>query len=114
MTPSTTTQLVCSASRLSSYSYTTATRRIEKQVPRFSYSIQRPYPYPWFTWVTAIGGIISALLISIFNLGSEGYYLEAVYTNDRNGTLAQEQWFTKAPFSWTMRDQVVSFSNYLS
>ena len=74
--------------------------------PWFDYSIQRPYPYPWFTWVTMIGGTIFAVLISVFNFSSDGMYLKLVYTNNPNETLAQQEWVNKPPFSWAVKDQV--------
>jgi len=75
-------------------------------VPRFDYSIQRPYPYPWFTWVTVVGGAILAVLISLFNLSSDGLRLETIHTKNPNETLAQQAWLSRPPFSWTVRNHV--------
>ena len=41
----------------------------------FSYNLSRPYPYPWFTWVTVVGGILATALFSIINLAADGYEL---------------------------------------
>ena len=65
----------------------------------FSYKLTRPYPYRWFTWVVAIGGIAATVFFSLLNLAANGYTLSPVYTTDPNTTLADSQWFQKPP--WT-------------
>jgi hypothetical protein len=57
----------------------------------FSYNITRPYPYRWFTPVAIIGGVVLTVLVSLVNLGSSGYYLKTIYTNDPNTTIASSQ-----------------------
>ncbi|KAH8892852.1 hypothetical protein GQ53DRAFT_840656 [Thozetella sp. PMI_491] len=66
----------------------------------FHYSITRPYPYRWFAWVVLIGGTLLAVLISVFSLASNGYYLDLTYTRNLNETLAEQLWFDRPPFSW--------------
>lgn len=70
----------------------------------FSYNLARPYPYRWFTWVVGLGGVIAIVLFSVLNLAANGYTLDVVYTTDPNGTLAENQWFQKAP--WTLMAKV--------
>lgn len=43
---------------------------------QFTYGITRRYPYWWFPWVAAIGGLIFGLLVSVFSLATSGYYLK--------------------------------------
>ena len=44
-------------------------------LPSFTYSLSRPYPYKWFTWVVIIGGICAIAFFSIVNLAANGYDL---------------------------------------
>ncbi|KAF8850759.1 hypothetical protein BDZ45DRAFT_184966 [Acephala macrosclerotiorum] len=69
----------------------------------FSYSLTRPYPFPWFTWVVVIGGIISTVFFSALNLAANGYLLKTIYTTNPNATLEASHWYDKAPWSWTSR-----------
>ncbi|MCJ1389202.1 hypothetical protein MMC18_002057 [Xylographa bjoerkii] len=64
--------------------------------PQFTYSLSRPYPYKWFSWVVFIGGIAALTLFSVVNFAANGYDLGAQYTTDPNGTEAQTSW-TEAP-----------------
>ncbi|KAI1377807.1 hypothetical protein F4677DRAFT_413623 [Hypoxylon crocopeplum] len=41
----------------------------------FSYSVTRAYPFPWFTPVAIIGGIIATCLVSFLNIAATGYEL---------------------------------------
>jgi hypothetical protein len=70
----------------------------------FSYTLTRSYPYKWFTWVVVIGGVAATIFFSLLNLAANGYQLEVVYTTDPNGTLAENQWFQKPP--WTLMAKV--------
>ncbi|EEU43519.1 uncharacterized protein NECHADRAFT_101122 [Fusarium vanettenii 77-13-4] len=66
----------------------------------FSYPISRPYPFRWFTPVTLVGGVVLAVLFTLINLGSSGFYLKSEFTSDPNSTISgQLQWFMKPPFS---------------
>ena len=65
----------------------------------FGYSVQRPYPYPWFKWVTLIGGICALVFFTALNLAANGYMLKAVHTLDYNGTVHNRQWTQRFPFS---------------
>lgn len=56
----------------------------------FTYPISRPYPYRWFTPLTLIGGVVLAVLFTLINLGSSGFYLKPEFTQDPNGTLSRE------------------------
>ena len=69
------------------------------QLPSFSYSISRPYPYTWFTWVVIVGGICATVFFSILNLAANGYVLEVQYTTNYQETLAQKRWTRRFPFS---------------
>ena len=44
----------------------------------FGYNVSRAYPYPWFTWVVIIGGVLATALFSVINLAADGY--ELMYT----------------------------------
>lgn len=66
----------------------------------FTYSVTRPFPYKWFTWVVLLGGTVLAVLFSFVAVASNGYTLQPIYTTDPNGTEAQQHWFEKKPFSW--------------
>ncbi|RSL63343.1 hypothetical protein CEP53_004450 [Fusarium sp. AF-6] len=67
----------------------------------FEYPISRPYPFRWFTPLTIVGGIVLAVVFTLINLGSSGFYLQSEFTSDPNKTVAGEtQWFMKPPFSW--------------
>lgn len=70
----------------------------------FSYTLTKPYPYRWFTWVVAVGGVAVIIFFSFLNMAANGYTLEVVYTTDPNGTLAESQWFQKPP--WTLMNKV--------
>ncbi|KAF7551422.1 hypothetical protein G7Z17_g5033 [Cylindrodendrum hubeiense] len=67
----------------------------------FAYSITKPYPFRWFTPVTIVGCIFLIVIFSLINLGSSGFYLKTIYTDDPNGTLTTgSHWYMKAPFNW--------------
>ena len=72
----------------------------------FSYSLSRPYPFAWFTYVVAIGGTICAVLFSFVALAANGYNLDLEYTLDLNDTLNKSYWFQKVPFSWVSKTKV--------
>lgn len=57
---------------------------------QFEYSLTRPYPFRWFTPVVIIGGIILLVVFSFINLGANAFDTISVYTNDPNGTKANE------------------------
>jgi len=42
----------------------------------FSYNLSRQYSYRWLPWATMIGGLVLAVLFSVFSLANTGYYLE--------------------------------------
>jgi hypothetical protein len=69
----------------------------------FSYSLSRPYPFGWFTYVVAIAGTICAVLFSFVALAADGYNLDLEYSLDLNSTLNESYWFQKAPFSWVSK-----------
>jgi hypothetical protein len=69
----------------------------------FSYSLSRPYPFRWFTYVVAIGGMICVVLFSFVALAADGYNLDLKYTTDPNGALHHPYWFQKPPFSWVSK-----------
>ncbi len=73
------------------------------QLPSFSYSVSRVYPYPWFTWVVIIGGICATIFFSALNLAANGYNLVVQYTTDPNATISQQRWTERFPFSMVER-----------
>ncbi|KAI1158472.1 hypothetical protein F5B18DRAFT_656607 [Nemania serpens] len=62
----------------------------------FSYNIQRPYPYRWFTPAATVGGIAALVLLSFINITSSGYNLAVLYSSDLNATVA-ENWYKNLP-----------------
>lgn len=72
----------------------------------FSYSLTRPYPFSWFTYVVFIGGVVFTVLFSFIALATNGYNLDIKYTLDLNSTLDAGYWFQAAPFSWFSQTDV--------
>ena len=68
-------------------------------LPSFSYSISRPYPYKWFSWLVIIGSICATVFFSALNLAATGYVLQVQYTTDYNGTVTKRRLTDKFPFS---------------
>jgi hypothetical protein len=66
----------------------------------FSYTLTRPLPYKWFSFVVFIGGAVAIIFFSFLNLAANRYTLEVIYTTDPNSTLSETQWFQKLP--WTL------------
>ncbi|KAJ3460340.1 hypothetical protein MRS44_011207 [Fusarium solani] len=67
----------------------------------FSYPISRPYPFRWFTPVTLVGCVVLAVVFTLINLGSSGFYLKSEFTSDPNSTISgKTEWFMKPQFSW--------------
>jgi hypothetical protein len=71
----------------------------------FSYNISRPYPFKWFTPVVFIGGLIAALLLSVLNFVSNGYYLSVEISTNPNSTITQGIWFANWPSFLTSKVQ---------
>ena len=63
----------------------------------FSYPLERPYPFRWFTWVALFGGLIAAVFLSFVSVATQGYETVAVYTSDPNVTEANQGLFAKWP-----------------
>jgi len=63
----------------------------------FSYPLERPYPFRWFTWVAPFGGLIAAVFLSFVSIATQGYETVAVYTSDPNVTEANQGLFAKWP-----------------
>ncbi|KAH9234872.1 hypothetical protein K456DRAFT_1948961 [Colletotrichum gloeosporioides 23] len=68
----------------------------------FEYPITRPYPFRWFTPAAIGGGLILAVVFSLVNFSSNGFYLKTIYTESLNETEASfhSRWFQKRPFNW--------------
>jgi hypothetical protein len=58
----------------------------------FSYNITRPYPFKWFTPVTAIGGLIAVVLVSFINFTTSGYELVSTSSSNPNRTVGDSTW----------------------
>lgn len=69
----------------------------------FTYSIQRSYPFAWFTPVAIIGGVLLTALFSVLEVAVNGYQLQPSYRTDPNGTHAEAHWFTQGLFSWNSK-----------
>lgn len=76
------------------------TMKLQKDKSVFSYSLSRPYPFTWFTYVATVGGIVCATLFTFVALAADGYNTSLEYRRDLNRTLNESEWFQKAPFSW--------------
>lgn len=67
---------------------------------RFCYSLERPYPFRWFTPVFAVLGIIAIVLFTFVNIAADGYVQGISYTTNPNATLDEHHWYAYAPWSW--------------
>ncbi|KAJ8125189.1 hypothetical protein O1611_g8452 [Lasiodiplodia mahajangana] len=65
------------------------------QLPRFSYTLSREYPYNWVTPVVILGGIVAITLVTIINFATLGFDLVATSTNNPNETIANANPFGK-------------------
>ena len=45
----------------------------------FSYTLTRPYPFRWFTWVAVLGGLLFTVFFSFVNIAADGYILRYQY-----------------------------------
>ena len=63
----------------------------------FSYNVQKPYPFKWFTPVVLVGGLILAVLLSVMNFVQNSYALVVEYVDNPNVTVAQGAWFQDWP-----------------
>ncbi|KAF4908983.1 hypothetical protein CGCF415_v006271 [Colletotrichum fructicola] len=68
----------------------------------FEYPVTRPYPFRWFTPAAIGGGLILAVVFSLVNFSSNGFYLKTIYTESLNDTEASfhSRWFQKRRFNW--------------
>lgn len=66
----------------------------------FSYGLARAFPSPVYTYVIIIGGVILTVLFSFVAVAANAYEAHSQITTDLNATLAKQEWFQKAPFSW--------------
>ncbi|KAH8884147.1 hypothetical protein GQ53DRAFT_830071 [Thozetella sp. PMI_491] len=67
----------------------------------FGYSLARKYPFKWFTWAAAIGGILLTGLISALNVALAGYNTEVLYSTDPNATESEVFWYDRFTYVWT-------------
>ena len=63
----------------------------------FNYNVTRPYPFPWFTPVAVIGGIVLIVLLSFMNFVQNSYALAVEYSGDPNITINTGIWFQNWP-----------------
>jgi len=63
----------------------------------FSYSLTRPYPFPWFTPVVIVGTLVATTLFSFVNIATTGYEMVTVETTDPNNTVSHGTYFSKWP-----------------
>ncbi|KAL3293216.1 hypothetical protein RB213_005212 [Colletotrichum asianum] len=68
----------------------------------FEYPITRPSPFRWFTPAAIGGGLVWAVVFSLVNFSSNGFYLKTIYTESLNETEASfhSRWFQKRPSNW--------------
>jgi len=67
----------------------------------FSYSLERQYPFKWFTPTVFIRGIIAITLASILSVATQGYETVSIYTPDPDATNlnANDNVFQNGPHS---------------
>lgn len=70
----------------------------------FAYGITRPYPYPWFTPVVIVGGLIATALVTFLNVAASGYELAATASSNPNATVSHAVWYSKWP-TWLASTQ---------
>lgn len=66
----------------------------------FHYSLERPYPFRWFTPVVTVAGIAAVILFTFINIAADGYTQAVVYTTNPNSTLDEHHWYLNPPWSW--------------
>lgn len=62
----------------------------------FSYTVTRPYPFPWVTPIVIIGGTLATVLFSFLNVAATGFELVSVATNNTS-TAKNPDWLDKWP-----------------
>lgn len=67
---------------------------------QFRYTIERPYPFRWFTPLITILGICAAVLFTFVNIAANGYVQNVIYTTNPNSTLQEYHWYYNPPWSW--------------
>ncbi|KAI0553639.1 hypothetical protein F4679DRAFT_598928 [Xylaria curta] len=55
---------------------------------RFSYALQRDYPYKWLTPLVAAGGLVAIVIVLFVNIETQSYELVATPTNDISASQA--------------------------
>lgn len=66
----------------------------------FRYTIERTYPFRWFTPLVTVCGAAAVALFTFVNIAADGYVQNVVYTTNPNSTLEEEHWYLNAPWSW--------------
>ncbi|KAI7773469.1 hypothetical protein LA080_010898 [Diaporthe eres] len=72
----------------------------QKYSSRFRYTIERPYPFRWFTPLITVTGIAATVLFTFVNIAADGYVQSVTYTTNPNSTLEEHHWYLNAPWSW--------------
>jgi hypothetical protein len=66
-----------------------------------AYNLTRPYPFgKWFKPTVIAGFLLFFGLFTTFNLATNGYDMQPLYTRNPNGTEAKRHWYHKAIFTW--------------
>ena len=63
----------------------------------FSYNINRPYPFKWFTPVVLVGFLTATALFSFLNFASNRYDLIVQVSSDPNNPISEGTWFQNWP-----------------
>lgn len=69
----------------------------------FSYNLSREYPTSECKWFNNVVYFVFGILLSwftIFNVATNGFELQPLYTVDPNSTLVTKYWFNALPFAW--------------
>ncbi|POS74073.1 hypothetical protein DHEL01_v207532 [Diaporthe helianthi] len=66
----------------------------------FRYTIERTYPFRWFTPLVTVCGAAALALFTFINIAADGYVQSVIYTTNPNSTLEEEHWYMNAPWSW--------------
>lgn len=67
---------------------------------QFRYTIERPYPFRWFTPLVTVCSAAAVALFTFVNIAADGYVQSVIYTTNPNSTLEEEHWYLNAPWSW--------------
>lgn len=72
----------------------------QKYSSQFRYTIERSYPFRWFTPLVTVTSLAAVALFTFVNIAADGYVQSVIYTTNPNSTLEEHHWYLNAPWSW--------------